>query len=432
MADVVAFSEYDQVLYKATDYLMKSCTPLFLLCGLSVNILSAIIWYKLLRSSSASATVFLVAISVSNSVGLLQEPLVRFIYHWFLVDLRRTESFCKTTFILNKVSSCCSEWFVFGFCFERISRLLHIHTGNSYKRPLVFVLLVVVVSIVLAVHVIFTVNGDVIKERDVSVFDLSSALVCGVQTNKVFMSSAFFNFFWVDALTCILFPSTFILGCSMATLQMLYFHKRGNMTTFLTVQIPITRGDIELAKTALFIGITNIVCTTPLAIFKTQVDPIQNGAEELGYSITSVLFYVEYIIKVIGYCTFNSRFRRTLNVFCKRGTLLRRLSARSFRRKRPTSIEIDTAVELIEIHIERSGSVGSSPEAGMDIETSTEQLSSSKSFTGSDKFKFDGPGLNCGDCFEQLCMHSCNLPCLKVNSCSESNNQESQTQNTRE
>ena len=392
----VTSEEQEIIYYKATDVLMKICTPVFILFGTIGNVLSAVIWYRLLKTTAAA--VFLVAISVSNSIGLLQEPLARCIYHWFSIDLRQNGSVCKTFFVLNNISYCCSVWFVFAFVLERTTRLLHIHTGNNgTKRSLVYVILISLASFTLAIVVIFSINTDIIKGKNVSIFQLSSSLVCGVQTNEFFISSTHFNFFWLQSLICSLFPFTFITGCLIATVQMLYLHKRGNMATFLTVEVPVTSGDIELARTVLFLGLTTIICSAPQAIFKTQVDVIQRGADELTYSIIAVLIYVDYTYKFLVYCLFNPRFRQALAVLFRTGTLLRRLSGHRLRTRRPDPLSLDTTVELIGIHIE---SQDSSPEA--EKETSCEQLSS-KSSTGVEIFKFDIMGeTNQTNCLEEV------------------------------
>ena len=376
--------------YRATDTIMKSYPPLFIFFGTIGNVLSAVIWYKQLSDSVTG--VFVVAFTVSNLFGLYLEPLVRSTYHWYQYDVRKNKDLCKTVYILDAVAACCSVWFLFAFCLERSARLLQIN-GNekTRKRAILYVLIVALVSFGLTCHYIVTVKTDIIEERNVSVFVTTSSLVCGVQTNIIFMSSKNFNFFWVQQLIYCLLPSTLIAGCTMATGQMLHSHKRGNINPFLKHGIPITKADTELARTAMFLGIIQIMCTAPITLFRTQVDIIQTSSEELAYTVLIMLVHADYTFKILVYCALNESFRKSLAGLIKTGVLLRQLSVQRLRRlstRRPKQLSIDINMELIEIEVRRD-SVQSSTEE-LDAETSSEPLSSGRSCNSENTFRF-GP-----------------------------------------
>ncbi|MEW8546916.1 MAG: 7 transmembrane receptor [Candidatus Thiodiazotropha sp.] len=378
--------------YKTTDLMIKIYSPIFILFGTTGNVLSAFIWHKLLKDTKVG--VFLVALSVTDLVGLLLEPLLRGVHHWFEVDLRQNKDICKTLYILDSIAGYCTAWFLFAFCFERAGRLMHIQTSNSKRFSVIFILLVIVISFSLCSHRL-TIETDMIPETNISIFQTTSSLVCGVETNPSYKPDSNFNFYWVQLLLYGLIPSTFIIGCSMAIGQMLCIHKRGNMNLLLTGGIPVTKGDNELAKTALFLGIMHIICTVPVSVFKTQTDVIQTDTEELTYVLTAGLAHVEYTFKFIIYCVFNKRFRDFLAVLFRTGTLLRRLSTKKlkFRKRGKRSLKIDIKIELVEFPKDRHENF---PEELKEIDFSSdalspcsEPLSSSLSVSGSETFKFE-------------------------------------------
>lgn len=361
--------------YRITDLMMKVYPPIFILIGTPGNILSTIIWHKLLKDTKVG--VFLVALSVSDLVGLLLEPLIRSVNHWFEVDIRQNKDICKTLYILDSVAGYCSAWFMFAFCLERAERLMYIQTSDSKKFSVVFILIVIVISFGLCGNIMVTTQTDLIQATNVSIFHTTSSLVCGVEKNPSFKPNTNFNFYWVQLLLYGLFPSTFIVGCSIAIGQMLYFHKRGNMNRLLSDCIPVTKGDTELAKTALFLGITHIICTAPVTVFKTQTDVIQSDTEELAYALTASLTHAQYTFKFIVYCAFNTRFRHFLAILFRKGTLLRRLSTKKlqFQKRRQRPLKLDITIELVEFH--KDGQENSSGEL-KEIDTSCcEPLSSS-------------------------------------------------------
>ena len=375
--------------YKATDTIVKTYPPIFIFFGTIGNLLSAVIWHKQLGESVTG--VFMVAFTIANLVGLYLEPLLRSTYHWYQYDVRKTKDICKTVYILDAAAAYCSVWFLFAFCLERAARLLQIN-GNekARKRAILYALLVALVAFGLMFHCIFTVKTDFIEEQNISVFVTTSSLVCGVQRNRIFMSSKNFNFFWVQELIYCLLPSTLIAGCTIATGQMLYSHKRGNINPFLKHGIPITKEDVELARTAMVLGIIQIICTVPITLFRTQVDVIQTGSEELVYTVLIMLVHVDYTFKFFIYCALNESFRKSLAGLVKTGVLLRQLSVQGLRRlsmRRPKQISIDANMELIEIDV-HNDSVASSTEE-MDVETSSEQPSSGKSYNSDNRFRFE-------------------------------------------
>ena len=382
------FEVSDVADYQATDILMKTYPPIFLFFGTVGNLLSAVIWYKQLGDSVTG--VFVVAFTIANLVGLYLEPLLRSTYHWYQYDVRKTKDICKTVYILDAAAAYCSVWFLFAFCLERSARLLQIN-GNekARKRAILFALFVALAAFGLTFHCIFTVKTDMIEEKSVSVFLTTSSLVCGVQKNTVFMSSKNFNFFWVQELLYCLLPSTLIAGCTMATGQMLHSHKRGNINPCFKHGIPITKADVELAKTAMCLGIMEIVCTVPITLFRTQVDVIQSGSEELVYTVLIMLIHADYTFKFFVYCALNECFRKSLAGLIKRGVLLRQLSVQGLRRlstRRPKQVSIDINMELIEIDVHDS--VASSTDE-MDVDTSSEQPSSGRSYNSEKRFRFE-------------------------------------------
>ena len=375
--------------YKATDTIMKTYPPIFIFFGTIGNLLSAVIWHKQLGESVTG--VFMVAFTIANLVGLYLEPLLRSTYHWYQYDVRKTKDICKTVYILDAAAAYCSVWFLFVFCLERSARLLQIN-GNekARKRAILYALLVALVAFGLMFHCIFTVKTDFIEEQNISVFVTTSSLVCGVQRNRIFMSSKNFNFFWVQELIYCLLPSTLIAGCTIATGQMLYSHKRGNINPFLKHGIPITKEDVELARTAMVLGIIQIICTVPITLFRTQVDVIQTGSEELVYTVLIMLVHIDYTFKFFIYCALNESFRKSLAGLVKTGVLLRQLSVQGLRRlsmRRPKQISIDANMELIEIDVHNDSGASSTEE--MDVETSSEQPSSGKSYNSDNTFRFE-------------------------------------------
>lgn len=372
--------------YKTIDTMMKVYPPIFIFIGTIGNSLSLVIWNKLL--SGTVTAVFIVGISVSNLVGLYLEPLTRSTYHWYQYDMRKTTDLCKTVYILNEVTANCSVWFVFALCLERSARLLQINgSDKGRKRAIAFTILVTLVSFFLSCHSIVTVKTDIIKNLGVSVFQTTSSLVCGVQVNNIFTSGTDFNFFWFHQLMHCVFPCTLMTGCAIATGQMLHAHKRGNINPCLKRGIPITASDVELARTTMFLGIMEVICTVPVTIYKTQVDVIQTGSEDLTYALTVLFVHIDYTFKFIVYIAFNENFRRSLAGLFRTGVLLRQQSVQKLRRlskRRLKRFSIDINMELISA---RRESAASSVEEV--VETSSVQLSSGRSCTGEKKFEFD-------------------------------------------
>ena len=305
--------EDDRYLSEVNANIVSIYSPLIILTGVCFNFLCLLVWCK--QINSAPVAVFLFALAILDTVALFCEPFPKWMHIWFKDRSRYNElENCWVFIFIQHFVTVCSGWIIFFICFVQACSLCIPDKTVITKEKAIFVILCISICSV-ATNYHFTNYEDIRTSQNINILPFSRCRDVSV-VNKTTHSLFSFNWVWIDRLVGCLFPVTLTLACLIAIVQIQNFYAKcsQNSEPLIVTRVccrQMSRFNKEFNKIAVIVGVTYMVSTVPIAVYRVTVEDIVTIKQELVNTILSALGHLFLAVRFLYYYKCSVAFRKS-------------------------------------------------------------------------------------------------------------------------
>lgn len=319
------------------DIILKVYPPVLVLFGTIANVICMIIWGQRVRTSIMA--IFLLALSIFDTIGLYSQPLWQTIQHWNNGSVRLSGTGCVVMTCFYCMAKTCSGWIVVFVGFHRVCRLCFLdQCVVNRKSALIIVSSIVLLSVALSSHRLW------VEEKDQADFKIVQS-VCGIDAPelpnifymkyRVYGTNHYrFNWDLVSRLITCFFPATLTLTCLIAVQQTVKTLNTDNERTSEVTQRPLTKQKKDSIKIFYFLGFTYLITIVPLTSFKMMVTSLDSSKDVLIYTLLSMLIHFNFAFKLVYYWYTSTLFKQNLSLLFRTAVLIKQIRKINFLRRK--------------------------------------------------------------------------------------------------